>query len=158
VIVTSILRALYLKSKNRPVCHICQVPYRANPVGVRYVSHGLIRSLNLPSERANDRPTVSPGTIVDSAVYIRAADRRPLRVYDIRGKTAVNAAAHRKGYGALAFWTIGFCVPCMDYEAAGEKESHGLYSLKGYFLRSSLPLRRTSCATDSILAITAPFA
>jgi len=148
---------------NRPVYYISQLPSaprkrRADPAGSR--SHGLtrLRWICWASEPSSDRPAVSPSTIVDPAVYIRAADRRPLHVYDARGKTAVNAAARRKGRGALAFWAIGFCVPCMHDETVGKKESHGLYSLKGYFLCSSLPLRRTSCATNSIPAIAASFA
>ena len=112
----------------------------------------LTGSLNLPIVRSCHRARSSIPR------FIFGPDCRSLRVYDVREKTAVNAAAHRKGCGALAFWTIGFCVPCMDDETAEEKESHGLYSLKGYFLRSSLPRWRTSCTTDSILAITAPFA
>lgn len=60
---------------------------RAHPAGVRRVPTG--------ERQANDR--VSPCRIIDPAVYIRLADRRSLRIYDIRGKTAVNVAARRKG-------------------------------------------------------------
>jgi len=65
----------------------------ANPAGVRRVPTG-----EPPFRwiyRASDR--VSPCRIIDPAVYIRPADRRSLRIYDVHGKRVVNAAARRKG-------------------------------------------------------------
>lgn len=88
--------------------------HRADPAGVRRVPTGERRSL-ARSLRGFSQ-AVSPATIVDPAVYIRPADRRPrastLRVYDVRGKTAVNAAARRKGRARGAHsGVLGYCFP-----------------------------------------------
>lgn len=130
-------------------------------------SHGralLVRSLapRIRSARSCHRPRSS----ISRFIFGRRIARGTLRVYDVRGKTAVNAAARRKGRASkrgarcsprvLGYW---FPRADVDRRAPGKRVARDLHarSLKGYFLRSArFLLGESARSRDGFPPIVAP--